>query len=73
VTGVATSTGDAAAPGERGADGEPAAVVAFWQGLGFPGLVDVHTHFMPPNVLTKVWAFFEQGHARTDAARLLGV
>jgi uncharacterized protein len=73
VTGVATSTGDAAAPGERGADGEAAAVVAFWQGLGLPGLVDVHTHFMPPNVLTKVWAFFKQGHARTDAARLLGV
>jgi len=42
-------------------DGEPPAVVAFWTALGLPGLVDVHTHFMPPNVLAKVWAFFEEG------------
>ncbi len=27
--------------------------------LGLPGLVDVHTHFMPPNVLAKVWAYFD--------------
>jgi hypothetical protein len=26
---------------------------------GVPGLVDVHTHFMPDNVLAKVWAFFD--------------
>jgi hypothetical protein len=26
---------------------------------GVPGLVDVHTHFMPENVLAKVWAFFD--------------
>ena len=26
---------------------------------GVPGLVDVHTHFMPDNVLRKVWAFFD--------------
>jgi uncharacterized protein len=36
-------------------------VVAFWQDLGLPGLIDVHTHFMPENVLAKVWAFFEGG------------
>jgi uncharacterized protein len=42
---------------------EAAAVTAFWRELGLPGLVDVHTHFMPPNVLAKVWAFFEDGHA----------
>jgi len=36
-------------------------VAAFWKNLGLPGLVDVHTHFMPPNVQAKVWAFFEQG------------
>jgi len=41
--------------------GEADDVAAFWQDLGLPGLVDVHTHFMPPNVQTKVWAFFEQG------------
>jgi predicted TIM-barrel fold metal-dependent hydrolase len=27
--------------------------------LGLPGLVDVHTHFMPANVLAKVWAYFD--------------
>ncbi|GGV66204.1 hypothetical protein GCM10010261_57890 [Streptomyces pilosus] len=26
----------------------------FWEGLGLPGLVDVHTHFMPERVLRKV-------------------
>ncbi|MFT3900918.1 MAG: amidohydrolase family protein [Gordonia sp. (in: high G+C Gram-positive bacteria)] len=30
-----------------------------WQALDLPGLVDVHTHFMPRNVLDKVWAFFD--------------
>jgi uncharacterized protein len=47
--------------------GECAAVAAFWQALGLPGLIDVHTHFMPSNVLAKVWAFFEggrDGHGR---------
>jgi hypothetical protein len=37
-------------------------VVAYWQDLGLPGLIDMHTHFMPGNVLAKVWAFFENGH-----------
>ena len=23
-------------------------VPRFWQGLGLPGLADVHTHFLPP-------------------------
>ncbi|MER8042544.1 amidohydrolase family protein [Streptomyces sp. NPDC094032] len=27
--------------------------------LGLPGLVDIHTHFMPRNVLDKVWAYFD--------------
>ena len=30
-----------------------------WQGLGLPGLVDLHVHFMPQNVLAKVWAYFD--------------
>ena len=42
---------------------EAAAVTAFWQRLGLPGLVDVHTHFMPDNVLVKVWDFFDSGRA----------
>lgn len=35
-------------------------VPAFWRSLGLPGLIDVHTHFMPDNVLTKVWAYFDR-------------
>jgi hypothetical protein len=58
-----TSAPEPSALGERGADGEAAAIVTFWKDLQLPGLVDVHTHFMPPNVLGKVWAFFEQGRA----------
>jgi predicted TIM-barrel fold metal-dependent hydrolase len=27
--------------------------------LGIPGLFDVHTHFMPPQILAKVWAYFD--------------
>ncbi|MCW2598954.1 MAG: hypothetical protein JWM02_783 [Frankiales bacterium] len=34
-------------------------VPAFWQGLGLPGLVDVHVHFMPRRVMDKVWAYFD--------------
>jgi predicted TIM-barrel fold metal-dependent hydrolase len=34
-------------------------VTAFWRALGLPGLVDVHTHFMPDQVLAKVWAYFD--------------
>ncbi|HXJ26789.1 MAG TPA: amidohydrolase, partial [Streptosporangiaceae bacterium] len=33
---------------------EAAAVTAFWGGLGLDGLIDVHTHFMPANVMAKV-------------------
>ena len=32
---------------------------ALWQGLGLPGLVDLHVHFMPKNVMDKVWAYFD--------------
>lgn len=31
----------------------------FWRGLGLPGLIDVHTHFMPARVMAKVWAYFD--------------
>ncbi|MBS4754593.1 amidohydrolase [Nocardioides sp. zg-ZUI104] len=44
------------------ADGaaEASAVRALWEPLGIPGIVDVHTHFMPDRVLRKVWAYFDQ-------------
>ncbi|WP_051652723.1 amidohydrolase family protein [Kitasatospora cheerisanensis] len=49
---------------ERGDDGqrrgaEAAEVRRFWAGLGLPGLIDVHTHFMPERVLRKVWEYFD--------------
>ena len=33
---------------------ENSQVIAFWTRLGLPGLVDVHTHFMPERMLAKV-------------------
>ena len=27
--------------------------------LGLPGIVDVHTHFMAPQIMDKVWAYFD--------------
>ncbi|MEP7023747.1 MAG: amidohydrolase family protein [Actinomycetota bacterium] len=42
---------------------EAAEVTRFWSGLGLPGLIDVHTHFMPPNVMAKVWAYFDAASA----------
>lgn len=32
---------------------------AFWQRLGLPGLLDIHTHFLPEPVQRKVWAQFD--------------
>lgn len=40
-------------------EAEAAEVRRFWEGLGLPGLVDVHTHFMPERVLDKVWEYFD--------------
>jgi predicted TIM-barrel fold metal-dependent hydrolase len=39
------------------ADAEVAPWVA---GLGLPGLVDMHLHFLPESVNRKVWAFFDR-------------
>ncbi|GAA1919909.1 amidohydrolase family protein [Nocardioides marmoribigeumensis] len=38
---------------------EAARLHTVWRELGIPGVVDVHTHFMPANVLAKVWAYFD--------------
>jgi uncharacterized protein len=35
-------------------------VTGFWRRLGLPGLIDVHTHFMPERVTAKVWSYFDQ-------------
>lgn len=34
-------------------------VRAFWQGLGLPGLFDVHVHFLPPRIQAAVYAVFD--------------
>jgi predicted TIM-barrel fold metal-dependent hydrolase len=38
---------------------ESTAVRGIWESLGLPGLVDVHTHFMPKRVMDKVWQYFD--------------
>lgn len=35
-------------------------VPAFWAAIGVPGAVDLHVHFMPEQVLRKVWAYFDR-------------
>ncbi|WP_406393557.1 amidohydrolase family protein [Streptomyces sp. NBC_00887] len=42
-----------------GGDSDRDDVVRFWERLGLPGIIDVHTHFMPEQVLRKVWAYFD--------------
>lgn len=39
--------------------GEASGVRAFWEGLGLPGLFDVHVHFLPPNIQRAVYAVFD--------------
>ncbi len=38
-----------------------AEVPAYWRGLGLPGLVDLHVHFLPDRMQQKVWSFFDAG------------
>jgi hypothetical protein len=49
----------AAAPTGAAAGEEAGEVRRFWGRLGLPGLIDVHTHFMPERVLRKVWDYFD--------------
>jgi hypothetical protein len=56
-------------------------IPAYWQALGLPGLADIHVHFLPDQVLRKVWAFFDNAgeqygtpwpiHYRDDEQRRL--
>ena len=39
--------------------GQAAEVRQIWSALGLPGVIDVHTHFMPKSVLDKVWRYFD--------------
>ena len=40
-------------------DAEVGHVRAFWQGLGLPGLFDVHVHFLPENIQRRVYEQFD--------------
>jgi hypothetical protein len=35
-------------------------VPGWWQRLGLDGLVDVHVHFLPDQVMNAVWSYFDQ-------------
>ena len=43
-------------------------VPAFVASLGLPGLVDVHTHFLPDRVMDKVWAYFDAAESHYGRA-----
>jgi uncharacterized protein len=35
-------------------------VPRWWQRLGLPGLIDIHTHFLPQRMILRVWAHFDE-------------
>ncbi|MDN4644370.1 amidohydrolase family protein [Arthrobacter sp. PsM3] len=39
---------------------QDADVPRWWTGLGLPGLIDIHTHFLPERMLRRVWAHFDE-------------
>ena len=41
---------------------------AITDALGLPGIIDVHTHFMPKAMLDKVWAYFDSIGPLTGSA-----
>jgi uncharacterized protein len=43
-------------------------VPAWWQALGLPGLVDIHTHFMPKPVMDAVWRYFDDAEKHYGTA-----
>lgn len=36
----------------------------FWEGLGLPGIFDVHAHFLPTTIQDKIWAVFDSAGAK---------
>ncbi len=40
-------------------DDEVTEVRQIWSALNVPGVIDVHTHFMPKPVMDKVWRYFD--------------
>ena len=60
------------ADAEQSRPGAPALtdadVPAYWQALGLPGLADIHVHFLPPSMLAKVWAYFDDAETNYGMA-----
>jgi uncharacterized protein len=48
--------------------GQDADVPGYVASLGLPGLVDVHTHFLPDRVMDKVWGYFDAAEAHYGMA-----
>ncbi len=48
---------------------EAAAVRAWWQALGLPGLFDVHVHFHPPAIQRRVWEVFDSAEHHPKLGR----
>ena len=44
---------------------DDADVPRFIADLGIPGLADIHVHFLPERMLTKVWDYFDRSAERT--------
>ncbi|MFI6169495.1 amidohydrolase family protein [Nocardia sp. NPDC051052] len=57
-------TGDAV----LGDKDDNAYLTEFRDRLGLPGIIDVHTHFMPEPVMRKVWAYFDSAGPLTARA-----
>lgn len=55
-----SSRDNGSAPAVVWAPHEDHEVPGFLSRLGLPGLVDIHTHFLPERVLRKVWAYFDR-------------
>jgi hypothetical protein len=55
----------------------------WWTALGLPGLIDIHTHFLPDPVMNAVWSYFDQAeqhyglawpvYYRVDVAKRLAI
>jgi uncharacterized protein len=47
---------------------QDADIPAWWQALGLPGLIDIHTHFMPAPVMDAVWRYFDEAEQHYGVA-----
>ncbi|WP_453985368.1 amidohydrolase family protein [Brevibacterium casei] len=45
-----------------------AEIPGYVKALGLPGLADIHVHFLPQNVLDKVWSYFDDAEAHYGRA-----